>query len=201
MKQDLRTLIFFQAYAVAAIILFFMPSRVSAETCLEAAKAKFPLISTASCVPVADADKECYTPGGQSITTDACAAGTLCCGFYTPADVLTGHSGATSTGPAAKTFCFPDPLTGACGVEGGGVQVPILVQRIISAVLSLVGALFFVMFLWGGTRYLTAGGDAESVKKARKILSNAVIGMLIIALSYAIVATIATALDAGWRGR
>ena len=74
---------------------------------------------------------------------------------------------------------FPDPLNNA--------DVPILVNRIVTQVLGLVGALFFVMFLWGGFQYMTAGGDAGKVKSARTTLLNAVIGIGLIALSYVIV--------------
>lgn len=57
-------------------------------------------------------------------------------------------------------------------------------KRVVTGALSIAGAIFFVMFLWGGVRYLTAGGSAEDVKKARQILTNAVIGMVIVALAY-----------------
>lgn len=76
-------------------------------------------------------------------------------------------------------YDFPDPFQGA--------SVPTIISYIISAVLSLVGALFFVMFLWGGFTWLTAGGDGKRVENARKALTNAVIGLLIVALAYVIV--------------
>lgn len=90
---------------------------------------------------------------------------------------------------SALAQTFPDPL--------GGADVPELVRRLIDAVLGLVGALFFVMFLWGGFRYMTAGGDASQVKGARTTLLNAVIGIVIIGLSYAIVTAVIGALVAG----
>ncbi len=90
--------------------------------------------------------------------------------------------------PSKSTFCFPDPFAGA--------SIPTIISYIITALLSLVGALFFVMFLWGGVAWLTAGGDAEKVKKARTTLTNAVIGLAIVALSYVLVTNVINVLTA-----
>ena len=79
----------------------------------------------------------------------------------------------------ANTYNFPDPF--------GGADVPTLVGRLISGALAVIGAIFFIMFLWGGVSYMMAGGTAEKVKKAQQTLVNAVIGIVIIALSYTLV--------------
>lgn len=84
---------------------------------------------------------------------------------------------------------FPDPLCGA--------EVPQLVNRLITAVFSLVGALFFIMFLWGGFQWMIAGGDAAKVKSARTILMNAVIGLAVVALSYTLVSAVISILQSG----
>ena len=78
-----------------------------------------------------------------------------------------------------------------------GASVPAIMGNIISALLSLVGAIFFVMFIWGGVNWLWAGGDSEKVKKAQKALTNAVIGLIIVAASYAIVTNIVSLIAAG----
>lgn len=77
---------------------------------------------------------------------------------------------------------FPDPL--------GGVGVSGLIQRVISGLLLFVGVLFFVLFLWGGIQWLTAGGSEDQIKKARTTLVNSVIGLLIVMLAYALVNTV-----------
>ncbi|MBU2509266.1 pilin [Patescibacteria group bacterium] len=77
-----------------------------------------------------------------------------------------------------NTYKFPDPLN---------ADVPTLVNRIVSATLATVGAVFFIMFLWGGWLWMTAGGGTEKVEKSIKTLRNAVIGLIIVATSYAIV--------------
>jgi len=95
-------------------------------------------------------------------------------------------------GGSSQLMPFPDPF--------GGASIPVIVSRIVQAGLSFAGALFFVMFLWGGSRYLTAGGDPKHVESAKKILINAVIGLVIVALSYVIVAQIFGIIIAGGSG-
>lgn len=75
-------------------------------------------------------------------------------------------------------YNFPDPL--------GGANIQTVVGNLISAALSLVGAIFFVMFLWGGFQWMSAGGDSAKVKKATTTLMNAVIGLIIVAAAYGI---------------
>jgi small neutral amino acid transporter SnatA (MarC family) len=50
---------------------------------------------------------------------------------------------------------------------------------------GVAGAVFIVMLLVGGVQYLTAMGNEEATTKAKKLLINAVIGILIVALAYA----------------
>ncbi|MEO5927709.1 MAG: pilin [Patescibacteria group bacterium] len=87
---------------------------------------------------------------------------------------------------------FPDPLNNA--------DVPILINRIVTAVLGIVGSLFFVMFLWGGFQYMTAGGDAGKVKNGRTTLLNAVIGIALVAFSYVITGYVAAWIWIGSNG-
>lgn len=58
---------------------------------------------------------------------------------------------------------------------------------IINFVLLLGGILAFVFVLWGGFMYLSAGGDATGATKGKTMIVNAIIGLIIIFLSYSIV--------------
>jgi len=71
------------------------------------------------------------------------------------------------------TYGFIDPL-------GGNATIPGLVARIISRVLPVVGALFLVMFIWGGFQWFSSAGDEKKIGKARQTLINAVIGIAIV---------------------
>lgn len=82
--------------------------------------------------------------------------------------------------------------TPRCGLEDplNGATVPGLVARIIQTILPLIGALLLIMFLYGGAMYLMAGGNADKTEKAKKTLTNSIIGMAIIIGAYAIVYTL-----------
>jgi hypothetical protein len=43
------------------------------------------------------------------------------------------------------------------------------------------------MVVWGGFTWLTSGGSEEKVESAKKIISAAIIGLIVVLLSWAIV--------------
>ena len=61
------------------------------------------------------------------------------------------------------------------------------VLRTLSLVLGLLGLVAVVMVVWGGFTWLTSGGSEEKVESAKKIISAAVIGLIVVLLSWAIV--------------
>ncbi len=62
-----------------------------------------------------------------------------------------------------------------------------IITRLIRTFLTFLGVLMVVYVLYGGFLYMTSGGETERIKKAKKILINAMIGLVIILSSYAIV--------------
>ncbi len=61
-----------------------------------------------------------------------------------------------------------------------------VVGTIIDLVLGYLGLVFLVLTIYGGLIWMTAGGNPENVKKAKSLITNAVIGLLIIFASYGI---------------
>lgn len=122
--------------------------------------------------------------------TDDCSdAGMICCGINASTEKEKVEKAETEKADKEKAEAaanalptFPDPLNGA-GVSD-------VIRNIITKVLGLVGTLFFVMFLWGGFQYITSAGEKGDIDKAKKTLVNAVIGIIIIGTSYAIVSNI-----------
>lgn len=57
---------------------------------------------------------------------------------------------------------------------------------IIGIVLSFVGVLFFILIIVGGIQWMTAGGSDDKVKKAKTLITNAAIGLIIVLSAYAI---------------
>ncbi len=62
----------------------------------------------------------------------------------------------------------------------------------ISIAIGLAGIAFFLMFIIGGFSYLTAGGDPAKVESAKKTLTYAFAGLILIVLSYLVIRLIAT---------
>jgi cytochrome bd-type quinol oxidase subunit 2 len=72
----------------------------------------------------------------------------------------------------------------------GTTNISTIINNIIKTALGFVGALFLAMFVYGGARWMTAGGEEKNVQSAKNTIRNAVIGMLVIALSYGIISLI-----------
>jgi hypothetical protein len=58
--------------------------------------------------------------------------------------------------------------------------------QIIGMLLSLLGVLFLVLLTMGGFKWMTARGNEEESKKAKDILFNATVGIIIVFSAYAI---------------
>ncbi|MFA5048003.1 MAG: hypothetical protein WC516_03110 [Patescibacteria group bacterium] len=71
---------------------------------------------------------------------------------------------------------------------GGGSSntLPKVIGGIIGILLGFLGILFIVLIIWAGFQWMTAGGDEARVKKAKQLIINATIGILIILASYGI---------------
>lgn len=57
---------------------------------------------------------------------------------------------------------------------------------VISWILYFAGILAFIFLVYSGILYITSGGSADQQKKAQSGLISAIIGIVIITLSYAI---------------
>ena len=71
-----------------------------------------------------------------------------------------------------------------------------LLSSVVGFALAAAGLIFFFMLVWGGIRYMTAGGDDKSIMAARQTITNAIIGLLIIVSSFVIIKLIALATGA-----
>jgi hypothetical protein len=67
----------------------------------------------------------------------------------------------------------------------GGANIYNLINRIITVFLGMVGALAFAVFIYAGVTWMTAG-SSDRVQKAKDAMKYAVIGLLLIGLSFAI---------------
>lgn len=73
------------------------------------------------------------------------------------------------------------------GQLGGDLSLRQLVLKIINYFLGFLGLLAVVMVIYGGFLYVSSAGNEENVNKAKKILLYAVIGIVVIIASFALV--------------
>lgn len=61
-----------------------------------------------------------------------------------------------------------------------------LIGNIISIVLGFLAVIFLAITIFAGFQYMTAGGNQEKTSKALALLKNAIIGLIIVLLAWAL---------------
>lgn len=94
---------------------------------------------------------------------------------------LVRSEGQKACPPDAKpgTVCLPSPLS--------TTEVPVIAGRIINTALGVLGSFSLLMFIYGGVTWLTAYGSTEKIQKGRDIMTWAVLGLVLIFGSFALV--------------
>ena len=95
---------------------------------------------------------------------------------------------------------FGDPF-GLSGVDPSIRQyrnISEVVVLIVNFALGFVGIIAIIMVILGGFWYLTAAGNPEQAKKGAKFILYALIGIVVITLSYAIAFTLLSAPRYKW---
>lgn len=67
------------------------------------------------------------------------------------------------------------------------MSIPQLIGLSLRVVLGLMGSIALLLIVWGGFGWLTSGGSPDKIKKAKDTLLWAIIGLIIIFASYALV--------------
>jgi len=92
---------------------------------------------------------------------------------------------------SAQAFNFRqglDKISENVGLKTGSEETDLanIIGDIIYGVLGLVGVVAMLLIVIAGVKWMMAGGNEEAVANAKKMLQNAVIGVLVIILAYAI---------------
>ncbi|MFY9484479.1 MAG: hypothetical protein WAP74_02550 [Patescibacteria group bacterium] len=100
-------------------------------------------------------------------------------------------AGATAAMSVAKVafaqFFEPETLTTPGGVTQSRFgSVNQAVNTIFNTVIAAAAAIFVILLLVGGVQYLGAAGNEESTAKAKKLLIDAVIGLIIVLAAWAV---------------
>lgn len=75
----------------------------------------------------------------------------------------------------------------AAGISGGPDLLTII-GRVIYVALGTLGVIFLCLLLYAGWRYMISQGDPKRVQEAKTTIKNSIIGLVVIASSWAIVA-------------
>ena len=60
-------------------------------------------------------------------------------------------------------------------------------KTVVNILLFIIGLISVIMLIWGGIRYTTSGGNANSVTAAKNTIMYAIIGLVVAIFAYAIV--------------
>lgn len=70
--------------------------------------------------------------------------------------------------------------------------IPAVFQNIILGAFLFAGIVAVILIIYSGIRFITSGGDPKQVEGARKTMTYAIIGFIVILLSFAILNLIST---------
>jgi hypothetical protein len=101
----------------------------------------------------------------------------------------------TGTNPplvASGNLCLPQGQGTNTSTTAGG-----LILQAINILLTLAAAVAVLFLVIGGFQYITSAGNEETAKKGRATVVNALIGLVIIILSFAIVSIVNNTISNG----
>lgn len=93
-----------------------------------------------------------------------------------------------------------DMTQAASELGGGETSFRQIVLTIVNFVLGFLAILAVVMIIYGGFLYVSSAGNQEKADQGKQILTYAVIGIVIILISFALVQTVLTAAMPGSGG-
>lgn len=72
-----------------------------------------------------------------------------------------------------------------------------IITAVVGALIILAAILAFLYLILGGIQWITSGGDKAGVEAARNKITNAIVGLIIVAAAYAIMILIVNFLGLG----
>ena len=136
----------------------------------------------------------------SSFSKSIAAIGTAATGLFVAAAAHADFN--TGSGPGFTGALQNNLTQTGTGIYGQAPtkQLPQIVGGIIQAALGLLGIVLVVIIIYAGFLWMTAQGDDAKVTKAKGMIANAVIGMIIIFAAYAITNFVISALLQGTAG-
>ncbi len=86
-------------------------------------------------------------------------------------------------------------------IDIGSVSVNSLFDKIFNLLILIAAILAIFYLVWAGIQFIIASGDPEKAKKARDAIVHAIIGIVVIVLSYAIITWTRAVVEEGLNGQ
>ena len=68
----------------------------------------------------------------------------------------------------------------------GEENLPVVIGKIVGIALGLLGLILVIYLIIGGVMWMTSGGNEDRVKRAQSLIRNAIIGLVVVVLAYAL---------------
>ena len=92
-----------------------------------------------------------------------------------------------------EAFTINQPQNGGVIVnrtQASGPQIQVILKNVITLFFSVAAVGFTIYLMWGALEWILSGGDKEKVASARKKITHAMIGLLILSLTFVIMIVI-----------
>lgn len=105
---------------------------------------------------------------------------------------LSRSGAAAALSVLGATAAFAQDLTleapaGSVGASGDAPTIKEMISFAATYLISISGGIAVLFLIYGGVIYMTAGGSDERVQSAKKVMRNAIVGLVIVLLAFVIV--------------
>lgn len=101
--------------------------------------------------------------------------------------VKTWLASLTSAFLLAPTYAAGQSVRTPTKLRGGGFDnIADAITSIFNIAITVAGVVFVLLFLIGGIQYLAAAGNEDNTNKAKKLLVDAVVGLVIVVVAWAV---------------
>ena len=114
----------------------------------------------------------------QAIALMVAVFGLLVAGSASAQLIGTDDIGLTGVGPGGGQS--------ASDIGLGTANLRTVVVQLVRSVIGFLGIIAVIVIIWGGFKWMTAGGDSGKVDAAKKLIIQGIVGLVIILLAFAI---------------
>ena len=109
----------------------------------------------------------------------------------TVAVMVFGVSIIYQTGNTEIAGAVNSEITSGMNATSAGTSTPtnanVVIKNVTNTMFFIIGAVSVIMLIYGGIRYTTSGGNANSVTAAKNTIMYSIIGLVVAILAFAVV--------------